>query len=277
MTELTRSQLQALAVLADGPAKVSNRNGYAAVAWQTLQALEAAGLAIDVAGHRAILTDRGRQVADDPPDPPARQYDHGTHACYVLDQCRCDRCRQANSEYEARRTKDNAYGRPRLVDAEPVRQHVKQLMASRVGSNDGVGLKRIAQVSGVSHGALWKLIYGDPRRDGRSKVVRADTADALLAVTQADRADGSRVPADPTVDRLTDLRDAGATWAELSDGIGGSGAGNTCGIVHRDSVTVATARAVHRLWTRWQEGDWTPRGRRPGGHWKAKLERDADG
>lgn len=33
------------------------------------------------------------------------RYEHGTHAAYVLDRCRCDRCRQANKLYERDRAR----------------------------------------------------------------------------------------------------------------------------------------------------------------------------
>lgn len=259
---LRRPQLRVLAVLADGPAKQSNTTDAKArtVCWRTVRALERAGLTIDVAGHSAILTDRGRQVAADPPAPPPFKYDHGTQACYTIDGCDCLPCRHAASEYEARRRRDQAYGRPRLVDAEPVRRHVRSLMASRVGTADGVGLKQIAKVSGVPSGTLWKLMYGTPER-GPSKTVRTATAEKLLAVTAADMADGATVPAGTTRQRLRDLRTAGATWAELGEQVG-MHPSNVCGVMRRKHVTVRTARAVFSLWERWKSGAWAPRGKR---------------
>lgn len=39
------------------------------------------------------------------------RYDHGTHACYVQDHCRCDDCTRANRDYERNRIRQKAYGR----------------------------------------------------------------------------------------------------------------------------------------------------------------------
>jgi hypothetical protein len=71
-----------------------------------------------------------------------------------------------------------AYGRWQpYVDAEPARQHVLALRAS------GMGPKRIAEVSGVPHGSLAKLIYGDKKRGtAPSKRIRPETEAKLLAV-----------------------------------------------------------------------------------------------
>lgn len=277
-THLTRPQLRVLAILVDGPARQSNatRPDRREVAWRTVRALEKSGLAIDVAGHSAILTDAGKIVAADPPAPPPFRYDHGTHACYTLDSCDCAPCTTAASEYEMQRTKDLAYGRPRTVDAEPVRAHVRDLMCARTrgAHHGGVGLKQIAKVSGVSHGALWKLMYGAPDRQGPSKRLRTSTAEKLLAVGPQHMADGATVSARHTISRLTDLRDAGATWTEIGEQLGTSPS-NTHALATRRNVTAGTARAVHHLWSRWQAGEWKPTGRRPGGHAKAKLEREA--
>ena len=110
---------------------------------------------------------------------------HGTHVKYVIERCRCEPCREANSEYERARRRRKAYGGDYWpwVDAEPVRQHVLSLMTKRgVGARDGLGPKRIAQLSGVSHGTISKLLYGNYRGRPPSKRVRKDTAEKLLAV-----------------------------------------------------------------------------------------------
>lgn len=273
---LTPGQIRALRVLAEGPCRVHFVSDADArtVNLAALRALERRGLAIDVAGYAGILTDAGRDRAADLPDLPEPTHEHGTNACYVLDACRCDLCREAATAYEQRRRREIAYGRPRTVDAEPVRQHVRSLTApKRRGATNGVGLKQIAKVSGVSHGALWKLMYGAPDRPGPSKRVRTSTAEKLLAVGPQHMADGATVPARGTRDRLAALRDAGATWAEIGEQIGASQS-NTHALSKRRNVTAGTARKVHDLHARWQAGAWTPRGRLPGGPLKAKLERE---
>lgn len=102
-------------------------------------------------------------------------HQHGDRATYVLDRCRCLPCAYAASQYELARTKRNAYDRSNLVDADPVRQHVAALMAA------GVGLKRIAALSGVPQGSLWKLVYGKNGGAPSRRVTRS-TADRLLAL-----------------------------------------------------------------------------------------------
>lgn len=115
--------------------------------------------------------------------------DHGTHACFVHGPnpgsvkggCRCEPCRQANADYERQRTRRTA---PPYVAAHRARQHIADLQAQ------GVGLKTVARLSGVSHGALSKLIYGDRTRGrGPSKRIRPATEKAILGVTAA-QADG---------------------------------------------------------------------------------------
>lgn len=117
---------------------------------------------------------------------------HGTHACYVLDRCRCTDCTTARREYEQKRKQwTGPYPRilPPRVDAAPVRDHVHSLM------EQGMGLKRIGKIAGVAHGAVSKLVYGDYLRGSPpSKTVTRINATKLLAV-QLDLADGAQVDA----------------------------------------------------------------------------------
>lgn len=126
---------------------------------------------------------------------------HGSYAKYVIEKCRCEPCRRANSEYERDRARRHAIEKwhpeqARWVDAEPVRKHLRSLMASGKGQTDGVGLKQMVKVAGVSHGLLWKLMYGKPRPDGTrtpSKRIRRDNAEKLLALSRDHMAAGARV------------------------------------------------------------------------------------
>lgn len=116
---------------------------------------------------------------------------HGTHACYVLDRCRCVPCKNANRAYEKHRrawAREFPYTDPPLVDAEPARRRVLDLVSQ------GMSLKRVAEVSGVPHGALSKLIYGIKGQRPPNRRVRSETADKLLACP-LDVADGARVDA----------------------------------------------------------------------------------
>lgn len=169
---------------------------------------------------------------------------HGTHACYVHGPdrahegrgCRCEPCRAANAAYERERARRPE---PPYVSASSARDHVAWL------ATQGVGLKTIAKASGVSHGALSKLVYGDPRSGrGPSKRIRPATRDAILAVMPTAVADGAKVPAAPVWADVTVLLERGWTKAAIARAIGQTGPGLQLG---REYVAARNARAVKRL------------------------------
>ncbi len=178
----------------------------------------------------------------------------GSYACYSLCTCRCWPCGQARSDYDRARAKANSYGQPLQVDAEPVRAHVRQLMCDGPpgAHHKGVGLKTIAKVAGVSNGALWKLVYGAPDRDGPSKKVRRSTADKLLAVTLADMADGATVPAGPTWRRIDEMVAAGWAKAAIARHVHGPQA--VALQLSPKRVTARNARRVADLHAAWTAG-----------------------
>lgn len=96
-------------------------------------------------------------------------HQHGTYACYQLDQCRCHGCAFARSDYNTRLRRANAHGRSRLVPADPVREHVDALRAT------GLGLRLIGERTGVPRSWLRRL-YHERREDGsvRPPVRRVD-------------------------------------------------------------------------------------------------------
>lgn len=112
---------------------------------------EEAMLRAQLAADREALIDRT-------PKPCLHKqanHQHGTRACYVLDRCRCHPCAKANSEAETWRERQKAYGRyHKYVTAEHVRAHLTEL------SEYGIGLKRVAALSGVSTGTLSKIMFG---------------------------------------------------------------------------------------------------------------------
>lgn len=139
--------------------------------------------------------------------------EHGTYVKYVVDKCRCDPCRKANSEYEKARTRRKAYGREPWVDAEPARRHVRRLMAPYPGATNGVGWKRVAQLAGVSTGCVWKLVYG---KNGKpSKRIHEDTEAKLMAITPDMAAPRSTVPADETWKLIDELLALGIPKARI--------------------------------------------------------------
>lgn len=194
----------------------------------------------------------------------ARVHDCGKHpepanACYVICRCRCYGCATQRSTYERRRQQAHASGRPPMVDAEPVRRHLRSLMASGIGQTDGVGLKRISEVSGVSHGSIWKLLYG--KEGGPSRQVRRETAERLLAVTDQDRADRSTVAATDTWRKVQVLLRAGFTKAELGRYLSGDPSTRALQL-SKTRVTYAHARRIDQLHRWWVDRQIKPVGRR---------------
>lgn len=168
--------------------------------------------------------------------------EHGTKACYVFGPqpggdaskgCRCHDCRAAQARYERARSQRIE---PAYVGADPARQHVTWL------SSQGVGLKQIVKVSGVSQGALWKLMYG---KDGRtSKRIRKATSDAILNVTADATADGARVDAATTWSRIDRLVAAGVTKKAIAERIGQRGPGLQ---LARTTIHARHARAIAEM------------------------------
>ena len=140
---------------------------------------------------------------------------HGTHACYVLDRCRCDECRGARTRYERIRLRSHGefpVNPPLMVDAAPARRHVQALMSQ------GMGLKRIAQVTGLPHGGLSKLVYGTNLRPPSMRIRRA-THEALI-VLQLDVADGAKVDKTEAEAIVAELVARGWTKVDIGRRIG---------------------------------------------------------
>lgn len=173
-------------------------------------------------------------------------HEHGDRAAYVLDRCRCEPCTEANAAAERRRSTGRVYGSAPggLVDAEPVRRHVKALR------EQGFSLVRIAVLSGVGQGTINALIYGVPvRQQPPTITVRSDTARRLLAV-QFDPhkvAAGRRIGATGTQRRLQALATLG--WSTQQQALRSELTARTLRrILSSDSITAASARAVRELY-----------------------------
>jgi hypothetical protein len=148
--------------------------------------------------------------------------EHGTQACYVFGEwggdskngCRCDACKDGN---RARYYERKARVEPPLVSAGPAREHCRWL------ATQGVGLKQIVKASGVSQGAVWKLMYGKRQADGTqkpSKRIHPDLAAKILAVTPSQGAEGSRVPAGPVHEMVARLVAAGVPKVRIAERCG---------------------------------------------------------
>lgn len=175
---------------------------------------------------------------------PAGERAHGTYAKAVLESCACEGCLAARREYRRRRyaaiTRPDEVWLP-YVSAEPARTHLAEL------GQAGVGLKAVAKLSGVSNGALSKIVYGDAGRSRPpSRRIRPETLRRILAVKASDATGGQRVDAAPTWALLDELIGAGHTGADLARALG-SGAVDPKLQIGRVMVRASTARAVHDL------------------------------
>lgn len=178
---------------------------------------------------------------------PVARHQHGTRAAYTLDHCRCRPCKDAQCAAEKIRVKQIAYGRWRpFVDAAPVLQHVRALMAA------GMGWKRVAAAAGVSPSTVSKLLYGKAQA-GPSLKMRAHTASRLLAV-ELDVAAGTFVPAAGTQRRLRALACLGWSDTLLAYRLGMTLAnyGTLCNLqTHVTTRRAAQVRALYDdLWDR---------------------------
>lgn len=151
--------------------------------------------------------------------------EHGSHVRYVQGPneydargigCRCDLCRAANSAYEKARAQRVE---PSYVPAGPARAHLVWL------SEQGIGIKSIAKVAGVSHGALSKLVHGDyGRRTPPSRRIRPQTAERILALTPSRFAGtGTREPAGPILALVDRLIAAGVPKVRIAERLGQTG------------------------------------------------------
>lgn len=161
---------------------------------------------------------------------------------YVIEKCRCGVCRAANREYMRWLNKQHAYGRPRYVDAEPARLHIEQLMAA------GLGLKRIAALSGVPQGGLSKLMYGNYHGRPPSKRIRQDTADKLASVSAHQRAAGVCVDSTGTQRRLHALVAIGWSQSKLGHMLHIAPRNMPALVYGRNQVLLSTERAVRQLY-----------------------------
>ncbi|WP_157965257.1 helix-turn-helix domain-containing protein [Euzebya rosea] len=206
-------------------------------------------IAIEMGRSRGHLQDRVRQLVQpwclqliEAEQPSTSHRAHGTYVKSVQDDCRCECCRYANVVYERDRQLRHRRGTHDLVDADPVRARLAELAA------DGIGLKQVARLSGVSHGALSKLVHGQSGRPP-SRRCRTATAERIMAVTASldDLADGALVDATITHARIADLLAAGATRPWIASRIAGRPVPSLQ--LGRSTVTARNARAVRDLHT----------------------------
>jgi hypothetical protein len=174
---------------------------------------------------------------------PERRCADPSVASYKWRRCRCAGCYEANRTYERRRNRLLAYGRWQpYVDAEPVRRHVRGLMAA------GMGWQHIARMAGVPGGSLSKLLYGQGARPP-SRRIRPGTAARLLAVrpTLQTLAAGARVDPTGTRRRMQAMAAVGWPLGEQARRLG-RGLSNYSKTLDSRWCTAGTARAVAGLY-----------------------------
>lgn len=186
-------------------------------------------------------------------------HQHGTRTAYVIDKCRCRACTAASTAQMRERNRLVAYGRwdTGRVDATPVREHVRMLMAN------GIGLKRIVKLTGISSATLGKLLYGVPSKGiAPRERVNEDTAAKLLALRPdaVGLAEGATVGAVGTHRRVQALACLGYSVSHVAKALAWS-PGNFHTVMNRGQVTVKTAKAVRELFEQlWdqpnQADDW---------------------
>lgn len=191
---------------------------------------------------------------------PRARHVHGTSVAYIRDKCGCDPCRAAATAHESARNRAQLYGRyAALVDAEPVRAHVRML------GQHGVGLNTISGRSGVGGGVICGLMYGRPRADGtRRPPTRRCTPkvrDRIMSVTVEDLAPSALVDATGMTRRLQALVCLGWSQSELARRLG-MAPPNFAKVIHGARATAGTVRAVAALYDEmWDQRPPTGSGR----------------
>ena len=183
-------------------------------------------------------------------------HQHGTHLAYKIDKCRCAPCTTAATAHERNRRHSIVYGRYDVgrVDAEPVRAHIRFLM------ENGISVKRIAKVTGLSTSTVGAIIWGRHERghDPYPRVFK-ETAEKILAVkpTLENMAPGHVIDGTGTSRRVQALVAIGWSQSRLAERLG-MVIGNMQGIVNGRAVTVGKAMAVKdlfdKLWNQPQVG-----------------------
>lgn len=169
------------------------------------------------------------------------RYDRGCHeAC----------CRDVHNAARRRRYRLQGYGQWQpFTEAEPVRQHVRNLMTA------GVGWKRVAKLAGVHASVVSLLLYG---KNGRLRpTLRTENAEKILAVKPPT---AHTVPDNKPVDnvgtrrRLEALGCRGYSCARIAQEVG-VWPETARAWLHGGLVEARHARAVAELFVRWEMRD----------------------
>ncbi|GAA2361023.1 hypothetical protein Cme02nite_38520 [Catellatospora methionotrophica] len=158
--------------------------------------------------------------------------------------CRCYKCSFSLAQYRIRvvRLKRKGCWQP-FVDAEPVRQHVRRLMAA------GVGRRRVAELAQVDGACITRLLYG--QRGRLTRQVRPGTAERILAipVAESSKAPTRDVDALGVRRRIEALSAIGWSLAQQATEIGWD-VRNLWAMMRRTVVRAQTAVAVEEMYDR---------------------------
>jgi len=195
---------------------------------------------------------------------PRSRHQHGTDAAYKCGCCRCPDCTAASTRAVKRARYARTHGRPGIVAAEPVRAHMRRLVAA------GMTVSRIGIAAGMAP--------TDGRRilTSTSDVLRRTTAEAILAVSAAPLT----VPSVGARRRIQALALLGWSMPAIC-AAAGIAPGTLRGAQVSDRITQRThdaiARAHDQLWDStppdtWQTRRWAAQARRAG--WAPTLAWD---
>ena len=176
---------------------------------------------------------------------PDSHRQHGTRAKYVMEGCRCRRCRHANREAHRQTTRLLAYGQWNpYVDAEPVRVHIRYLQAC------GMGLRAIAAAAAVERKRIQAVLNGRTERGtGPQEQFRPAVAAAVLAVEPTLENLAPSTPISPVGSRRRVHALVAVGWPQqyLAEHLGIS-PGNFGQMLARENVLVYRALAIRAMY-----------------------------
>jgi len=163
---------------------------------------------------------------------------HGTSVMYTRGACRCADCRTVHVRYLKKWRLDRQRGLNRMVDAEPLRQHVAQLLAA------GMSFRGIALTAGwASRNSLESAL-------SRARV-RRSTFERIMAISPAsDMRRHGYVDATGSSRRLQALVALGWPTRQLATHMGSADHGTVTDITSCNNRTIrrATADAIKALY-----------------------------
>lgn len=194
--------------------------------------------------------------------PAGYKHQHGTSSAYLHGKCRCDRCRTHRSEMQSTRRKSIAYGRYQnaYTDAEPVRQHLLWLMTM------GLGMNRIAILSGVNHRTITQIIKGRSELEilkGRPAVltrIYKTNAIRIMAVKPDFHglSKSTQISSLGFIRRVQALNCIGYTIPMLSEMLGYAGS-SIYPMMKNKKITLANHERMVELYDRLSLTPWTPK------------------